>query len=179
MPRKAKKQSNGEAKVHQAEAKTETPPVGDNLPDRETFHYFVGLIDAEDAKVDAARQARKDVRRRATDAGLSLEVIDLLRKKRDKEYDTAGGWIQSLMQAFKWMGLPVAVQPNLFPEDAKIQSLNERAEEEGRIDGLEGKTAEGDRYDPTTETGQARLRGWNEGQRIIRERFIDKQQTSV
>lgn len=154
----------------------ETPaPKGTNVADRETFHYFVGLIDIEDAKVKDAQQKRKEVRRRAMDSGLNLEVVDLIRRKRDKEPETAGNWISALVEAFKWAGLKAAVQLSLFPEEAEQQSVTDRAEHEGYVDGLEGKTAAGDRYDASNELGQARRKGWNRGQDVIRKRFLEKQ----
>lgn len=171
MPEAAKLAKKTPLKV----VKDPPPAPPSNAPDRETFHYFVGLIDIEDGKVAAARKARKDVRRRASDAGLSLEIVDLLRRKRDKEAETAGSWIQSLMEGFKWMGLKAAVQLSLFPEEHEKQSVTDRAEMEGYVDGLEGKSAVGDRYEATNELSQARLKGWHRGQAVIQKRFIDKQ----
>lgn len=155
---------------------TETPEAkpGDNQADRETFHYHLGIIVQMKAAVDAHRKHLKNARRAAQDAGIVLHDLDTILKMREEEPETVQDGIRRLAQYAHWAGLAPGVQGDLFKDGlAKVDEVA-KAEDEGYVDGLEGNTASGDRYDASTPAGQARLRGWNRGQDVIRKRFIEK-----
>lgn len=146
--------------------------IGDNSPDREAFHYHLGEIEKKQAFVAVARKQLKEARRRAQDAGLVLHDLDAVMKMRDEEPETVQQGIKRLATYAHWAGLAPGVQADLFSHAAAKHDTEAAAEDEGYVDGLEGKTAEGPRYDMTTVEGQARLRGHARGQAVIADRFI-------
>lgn len=148
---------------------------GPATADRETFHYFVGEITKYDNQIAAIRKFRKDCRRKASDAGVNLADMDMVMKMREHEPETVQERIKRLAVYSHWMNLAPGIQADLFEAaDAQIDA-EKVAEDEGYVEGLEGKTATGERYDVANPIGQARLKGWNRGQDIIKERFLNKQ----
>ena len=143
----------------------------DNGPDLETFHYHVGEIARKTDAVAAVRKILKDARRRAQDAGIILHDLDTVVRMRDEEPETVQKAIKRLATYAYWMGLSPGVQGDLFEAATVAHSEEAAAEQQGYIEGLEGVTAEGDRYDMTNPIGQARLRGWRRGQDVVLQRF--------
>lgn len=149
-------------------------PPGTNGPavaDRETFHYHVGIIRRQQDKVAAERKFLKDARRKASDAGINLGDLDLAMRMSEQEPETVQESIRRMAVYAHWMGLAPGVQADLFDVAAERQSEEDQAYQEGYVEGLEGKTALGDRYDAGNQIGQARLRGWRDGQDIILKRW--------
>lgn len=155
-------------KVVKDQTATPSLPLATNQPDAETFLYHVGKIERERAKVDLQRKSLKQVRRAAQDAGLILKDIDRVLKLRDEEPETVQEGFRRQMEYARWLGLSPAPQADLF-EAAPSEA--DRWFEEGKSDGLQGLTAAGDRYDPASEAGQARLKGHAAGQEILLKRF--------
>lgn len=145
---------------------------GGPVADRETFHFHLGEIEKADAFVAVARKARKEKRRLASDAGIILHDLDTVMKMREEEPETVQEGIKRLATYAYWAGLAPGVQADLFTAADKRADKEKIAEEQGYVDGLEGKTAEGERYDAANPIGQARLRGWNRGQDVVKARFI-------
>ncbi len=166
------------AKVGKLHVVEETEAPAGNAPDRECFHYYVGQIEAQNQLCANARMLRKKVRRSATDAGLNLARIDLLLKRRDNDGETAEEWLGDLVKEAVWMGMTPESQLDLFEEDKKHRTLEQVAEEQGYVEGLEARDPAGERYDASTPTGQARLRGWHKGQAVIQERWLNQQEQS-
>lgn len=149
-----------------------------NQPDAETFHYHLGAITRQQAKILAERKVLKDIRRAATDAGLNLATMDRMIRMRELEPETVQEEIRRDVQYAVWMGLAPGTQIDLFKDAAPQVDLEIAAENEGYRDGIEGNKGpaiEPERYDTTSAVGQARLRGWNKGQDVLRERFMAKQ----
>lgn len=160
--------------------KTKPPePAATNQPDAETFHFHVGAIIRANAAVAAHAKARKNVRRAAMDAGLNLKDLDEIIRMREEEPETIQAGIKRLVQYAEWLGLaPKGTQGDLFKDVAPKVNAEKAAEDEGYRDGIEGNKGpeiEPERYDVSTPAGQARLRGWNAGQKILQDRFIAKQ----
>lgn len=151
---------------------------GTNTPaaDRETFHYHVGIIRRQQDKIAAERKFLKDNRRKASDAGINLGDLDLTLKMSEQEPETVQESIKRLATYAHWMGLAPGVQTDLFEAADTRISAEKVAEDEGYVEGLEGKTADGERYDVTNDIGQARLRGWNRGQDVVKARFLSIQE---
>jgi hypothetical protein len=163
-------------KVLKSEAPLDNSPP---LADRESFHYHLGQIEQKQAIVASARKVLKEARRKAQDAGVTLKDLDHIMKMRDEEPETVQAGIKRLATYAYWAGLAPGVQLDMFEVASAALSAEKAAEDEGYIDGLEGKTAEGDRYDMTTKTGQARMKGWNRGQAVVHDRFIQKSEAAV
>jgi hypothetical protein len=160
------------------------PPPGDatptNQPDAETFHFHIGAIMRKQATIMAHRKEMKTIRRAAMDAGLNLADLDTVIKMREEEAETIQAGLKRLVQYAEWMGLaPKGTQGDLFKDAGPKIDAETMAEGEGYREGVEGNrgpAVEPDRYDVATSVGQARLRGWNAGQKVLHERFLSKQQ---
>ena len=153
--------------VHKVEA------AASNGPDKETFHIHLGEILRARAKVEAVRKVLKAARRAAQDAGFNLHDLDEMISMREQEPETVQDTIRRKAQYATWMGLAPGVQGDLFDHAAARQDDKTKWFEEGYVDGLEGVTAAGDRYDMTSEAGQARMKGWDKGQGILRDRLAE------
>ena len=139
--------------------------------DREAFHYHLGQIRRVKDRLDAVKKLMKTARRAAQDAGINLADLDLVNKMRELEPETVQENIRRLATYVYWVGLaPGVMQGDLFAHATALDHLA-KAEDEGYTDGIEGVTASGDRYDMTSEAGQARMRGWERGQQVLRDRF--------
>jgi len=153
-------------------------PAASNQPDAETFHYHIGAIVRQQAKILAERKVMKDIRRAANDAGLNLASLDRMIKMRELEPETVQAEIRREVQYAEWMGLaPAGTQGDLFKDIAAKLDVETAAENEAYRDGIEGNKGPGiepERYDASTPIGQARLRGWNRGQDILKNRFLAK-----
>ncbi len=148
---------------------------GPILADRETFHFHVGIIRRQQDKVVAERKFLKDARRKASDAGINLGDLDLAMRMSEQEPETVQESIKRMATYAHWMGLAPGVQADLFETADSRKGEEARAEDEGYVEGLEGKTAEGERYDTGNPIGQARLKGWYRGQEIVKARFMNGQ----
>lgn len=150
--------------------KAKLPPPT-NL-DQETFHYHLGVIIQMNARKAAVAKLVKQARRAASDAGVNLESMDRTIKNRELEPETVQANIIREWQYNHWAGLAPGVQPDLFTVADSKQEDEAKWEQEGYIGGLEGETAnENPRYDTASPAGQARLKGWYRGQKVIAERF--------
>lgn len=154
------------------------PPPATNQPDAETFHYHVGALVRQKAKIDAERKVMRDLRRRANDSGLNLASLDRIIRMRELEPETVQAEIRRDVQYAEWMGLaPPGTQGDLFKDLTKKLDEEQAAEDAAYRDGIEGNKGpaiEPERYDMTTIIGQARMRGWNRGQEVLHERFLAK-----
>jgi hypothetical protein len=160
-------------RVLKDETVPESPPS--NMADRETFHWFLGRVVAKKATLDAHRKEMKAIRREAQDAGIVLKDLDHVLRLREEEPETVQEGLRRLVQYANWVGLAPGTQTDLFKDVAPKVDAEEKAYQEGKIDGLEGVSAQGERYDTANPLGQARLRGWNDGQKVIYDRFLSKQ----
>lgn len=152
------------------------PKDGTNLPeaaDRETFHFHVGMIRRQQDKVVAERKFLKEARRKASDAGINLGDLDLAMRMSEQEPETVQESIRRMATYAHWMGLSPGIQADLFEAADGKADLEKQAEDEGYVEGLEGKTAEGDRYDASNPIGQARMRGHRRGQDVVLARFSE------
>lgn len=161
--------------------KSDPPPLPPptNL-DAESFHYHLGVIVQMKAAVDARRKVLKQARRAAVDAGINLETLDRTIRNRELEPETVQQNILREWQYNHWAGLAPGVQPDLFSvADSKAEDES-KWEHEGYVGGLEGETAhENPRYDTSSPAGQARLKGWYRGQKVIAERFKKPEESAT
>lgn len=156
-------------------AKTKDGESTTNTADLEAFHYHLGCIRRAQAAVAAVRKTLKTERRRAQDAGINLGDLDLVMRMSEEEPETVQAAVKRIATYAYWMGLAPGVQADLFEAATDRQNEEEKAELEGYREGIEGVTPEGDRYDVANPIGQARLKGWNKGQEVLKERWLDKQ----
>ena len=152
--------------------KTAVPITNGPAPlDRETFHYHLGAVNRACATVEAHKKVLKDIRRAAQDSGINLGDLDRVIRMREEEPEPVQESIRRLALYAQWTGLAPGIQGDLFVQGAAAVDEVARAEEEGHTDGIEGVTAAGDRYDAANPIGQARMKGWHRGQKVVLDRF--------
>ena len=138
---------------------------GHNLPrgeNRDEFLYYVGVISLAKGKVDAVKKLLKQAKREAMDAGYNLADMADVMAHREDEPETVQTTIMRRARYAAWMhGTKEPEQADLFAEATSNES--EKHYQEGREDALLGLPNKGDRYDTTTESGQQRMKGWNDG----------------
>lgn len=145
---------------------------GKNDLEKEAFHYHLGVITQMQAAVDFHKKNLKNARRAAQDGGIVLHDLDTVIRMREEEPETVQTAIKRLATYAYWLGLAPGVQGDLFQQTAAAVNAEVVAEEEGYVEGLEGRTAEGERYDVSNPIGQARLKGWNRGQDVVKKHFV-------
>lgn len=155
--------------------KDETPKIGHNEgQNQDEFLIHIGSILKAKTAVDAVKKTLKAARRLANDAGYNLADMDEAISMREQEPETVQATILRKAQYASWLGTaPPLTQGDLF-SSAKGTPDEEVWYNEGREDGLMGLSNKGDRYDTTTEAGQNRGRGWNDGNE--RREVVKKQQ---
>lgn len=155
--------------------KSEAPPSpGHNGLDQETFHIHLGQILKAKAQVEAVKKILKTAIRAAQDGGVNLADMDEAISMRGMEPETLQDTIRRKAQYAAWMGLAPGIQPDMFTIVAAREDDEKLAEHEGYVDGLEGVTVEGPRYDTSNSLGQARLSGWNRGQDVLKDHLIKR-----
>lgn len=167
-------------KIVKSEKPAALPPPTNGEPlDAETFHAHVGFMTQMKARKDAAAKLYKKTRTDAAHAGLVMEEVDEYIRMRDMDPEKAKEKLKRKFQYMTWGNMTRGLnEDDLFAfADAK-DSSEAQAEQEGYIEGLEGKTADGDRYDSANEIGQARLRGHARGQTVLQDRFIAKSEAA-
>ena len=100
--------------------------------------------------------------------------------KRIDELEREDGTTVDNLRTFKryceFLGLPVGSQMQLFdaPQGNGMsqQSLLKHAAEEGYARGVMGKNPDDQAYPPLSPEGQEHMRGWSDGQGVLKEKFI-------
>lgn len=130
------------------------------------MHHVKRLLDI-DAEMAPLRQRRKELRAEAKGDGFKLSEIDAaIRLATMEDTSIFVSEIKELIEIAKaFNALPPGEQGDLFPDRRPV---DERCFDEGKVAGLAGKNPEPP-YGADSENGQAWMRGWHEGQRIMRD----------
>lgn len=153
----------------------ETPGMGHNGPTRDDYLFYVGQFKAAEKVIKEARDAKKKLRQAAKLVGLTVEVIDEVMKDAEKQDDTKLDRLTTYKQYATWHGLPIGSQISLLDhiEATKAkESVEKQAENEGYELGIMGLNTDEQKWQPHTPEGQAHLRGWQEGQKALADKFI-------
>lgn len=129
---------------------------------RQHARKYTQLLEAKKEADAAIRNFAKIVKADLGEHGLMM--IKLLRQLDTDEGEQAfRAEMEAKAMAARWAGVPIGAQGNLFDEDRR--PIGERAFEEGKAAGLDGKDPK-----PPYATGEAHdewMRGWHEGQKIL------------
>lgn len=127
---------------------------------------YIDLLDAK-KKADAdLRNLAKVIKADLGDNGL-LMVKLLIQLDTDDGEANFRAEMEAKAMAARWAGMPIGAQGNLFDEDRR--PVGERAFEEGKAAGLEGKDPK-----PPYAPGEAHeewMRGWHDGQSVLASGF--------
>jgi ribosome modulation factor len=163
------------------DGQTVRPALNENSngPDRDEFLFLMGQNDKADEDVKVANAQKKKIRQHIMNRGVDLEMADQARKERDKKDNTTVLKLQKFAQYAKFFGLPVGSHIKLFDGPASAaeavaaeNTLLEKAYDEGRELGIRGKSPDEQKWLPTTPEGQEHLRGWNDGQDVLKQKLL-------
>ena len=161
------------AKVH-PDLTGGTGRMGDNKPGKEDMIFAIGQMDAADATVKEANSARKKVRQHFKNRGFNLDMLDRARDERDKNDGTTLENLKEFKQYCEWLDLPTGFQIGLFDGNASASAkadLTEAAYQDGFARGLLAADPDSQKWLPNSPEGQAHLRGWNDGQKVLKDKF--------
>ncbi|WP_011580537.1 MULTISPECIES: ribosome modulation factor [Chelativorans] len=130
------------------------------------MHHVRRLLELEE-EMQPLRERRKQIRAEAKGDGFKLSEIDAaIRLSTMEDTSIFVAEIKELIEIAKaFNALPPGEQGDLFPDR---RPANERCFDEGKVAGLAGKNPEPP-YGADSKQGQAWMKGWHEGQRIMRE----------
>jgi ribosome modulation factor len=133
------------------------------------MHHIRQLLGIAD-KLKPIMDERKKARALAKADGFKLSEIDAgIRLATMEDQSIFVDEIKELIEIAKaFNALPPGEQGDLFPDRRPV---DERSFDEGKVAGLAGKDPEPP-YGTDSEQGQAWMRGWHEGQRIMREDLL-------
>lgn len=144
-----------------------------NQPDLETYLYHKGLIEQADAGRKAAHKIYKSKRRDAMDAGIRLGDLDLVARIAKMEDTKPAEWVAGIIQYFRFeRTYDSDGQADLFDQKEIDAAVVAKAATEGYEAGLMGRNADSCPHDHSTAAYQAWSKGWNRGQDVIKERFL-------
>jgi len=130
------------------------------------MHHVRRLLELEE-EMQPLRERRKQIRAEAKGDGFKLSEIDAaIRLSTMEDTSIFVAEIKELIEIAKaFNALPPGEQGDLFPDR---RPADERCFDEGKVAGLAGKNPEPP-YGADSKQGQAWMKGWHEGQRIMRE----------
>lgn len=130
------------------------------------MHHIRALLKVEE-DMQPLRDLRKKIRAEAKGDGFKLAEIDAgIRLATMEDQSIFVEEIKELIDiARHFNALPPGENGDLFPD---LRPVDERCFDEGKVAGLADKNPEPP-YGAYSEHGQAWIRGWHEGQRIMRE----------
>jgi ribosome modulation factor/uncharacterized protein (UPF0335 family) len=130
------------------------------------MHHIRALLKVEE-DMKPLRDLRKKIRGEAKGDGFKLAEIDAgIRLATMEDQSIFVAEIKELIDiARHFNALPPGENGDLFPDP---RPLDEKRYDEGKQAGLEGKNPESP-YGPDSPDGQQWLKGWHEGQRIMRD----------
>lgn len=129
-----------------------------------TLHHK-GLYEAADALVEKAKADRKsvaDLAKADLGKGATADIKDMIANSDDKKLKVS---LERTLRLARWLGMPVGTQVNMF--EAPVE---DRAAEDGRTAGMEGKPCDPPRH-LAVSSHQAWIGGWHEGQTVLASAF--------
>lgn len=130
------------------------------------MHHITRLLQVDD-EMKPLRDRRKKIRAEAKGDGFKLAEIDAgIRLATMEDQAIFVQEIHDLIEiARAFNALPPGEQGDLFPDR---RPKLERRFDEGKVSGLQGKEPEPP-YGADSEDGQEWMKGWHEGQRVMRD----------
>lgn len=177
MPETASLSENPKKRSAKPDLRSKAPTVGDNGPDRDDILFFAGQFRQADEKVKEARTNRKRIRQQAKLRGIEVEVLDHVMAVADEEDGTTINKMRTFKRYAEFMGLPAGAQLDFFDSaaDGKAksrESVLQKAHREGYERGIQGINPDEQAYPPMTDEGQEHLKGWHEGQDVLKAKFL-------
>lgn len=133
------------------------------------MHHIRHLLDIAD-RLKPIMEERKKARALAKTDGFKLSEIDAgIRLATMEDQSIFVAEIKELIEIAKaFNALPPGEQGDLFPDRRPV---DERCFDEGKVAGMEGKNPSSP-YAVPSEQDQSWLRGWHDGQRVMREDLL-------
>lgn len=132
---------------------------------RALTRHHKGLYEAADALVEKAKADRTSVANLAKadlGKGAIADIKDMIANGDEKVLKAN---LERTLRLARWLGMPVGTQVNMF--EAPVE---DRAAEDGRGAGMEGKACDPPRHLAVT-SHQAWIGGWHDGQTVLASAF--------
>ena len=151
---------------------------------RALFLQYVGEIDRTQKRkkelVNPLDAAIKLARKKAKADGFTQAMLDAALRQRNMEPEQVQAEIQMSMKVARWTGKAPGYQPDMFDDLVDRTPVNDRAYEQGKEAGMAGDDFKcPDRYAPGSDTGQAWMRGWKDGQQVLASAFLKRKPADV
>lgn len=167
------------AKIEEPAAKSSPLPdlsASANGPSREDLLFFVGQFKSVDEKIAETKTMRKKIRQQATLRGIKLDVLDRVIDEMAREDSTTLENLRDFQTYSKLLMVPIGFQMQLFDSPSQpgpsVEALNARAKREGYELGIQGLNPDEQKWLPMSPEGQAHVAGWNDGQQVLRDKFV-------
>lgn len=150
-------------------------PASNRFVDIDTILFFFGQLREKSAAKRAAAKAEQGVRKQFKNAGVSLNVYDVVVNLSElDDPDAIQKWLDEFLHiASAFQTVPVGTQFNIFEGAGSAVDANEKAFKTGHMRGVSGQQPDTQAYPENTPLGQEHMRGWYEGQEVLKQRFMD------
>ena len=145
------------------------------FPDFDAILFHAGRL-AETFKVkQEATRAHTKARNIFKATGITIATFDMVERIAEQEDPKAAldKYVREMLHiAAAFAVVPVGRQVDLFDGAASVLGDMEKAYSEGRARGIMGLSPDDQAYNPGTDLGNEHLRGYNDGQEVLQQRFL-------
>lgn len=154
------------------------PVKSNRFVDVDTIVFFSGQLREKAAAKKVAAKAEAMVRKQLKNTGCSLNVFDTVVRLFEQDDSEA---LQKFLDEFLHIAsafnqAPKGVQFSLFEGEGSVIDAKEKAFASGRVLGLAGLNPDDQAYPQNTDLGQEHYRGWQDGQEVHRQKFLQVNQ---
>jgi hypothetical protein len=158
--------------------KVHREPVKSNrFVDRDTILFFYGQLEEKVKAKKAAAKAEAAVRKQFANTGVTLNIFDtMVRLSQQDDPDAVQKFFDEFVYLADVFSQPVGAQLGLFEGAGNPADAMKKAFASGRDLGLRGKNPDDQAYPQNTDLGQEHYRGWQDGQEVQRQKFLQVNQ---
>lgn len=159
--------------------KIHAPVVQSNsLVSHDIILFFAGKLSGLNEKRKAAAKEVDLCRKQMKNAGIPMGVFDMVVKLAEEDPDVAFAKMQDFQHVSNAFALPIGIQMALFENpsdkiDNSFEAQIARAKLDGRSRAIADLACDDEKYHPNTPLGLAHYDGWDEGQKVYRDMFLD------
>lgn len=145
------------------------------FPDYDVLLFHAGRMAETYKAKQAAAHAHTKARNIFKSTGVTIRVFDLVEGICEQEdpKEALDKFVREMMHiAAAFAVVPQGQQVDLFSGAASPLAAKDKAFNDGRARGIMGLGPDDQAYQINSELGQEHLRGWNEGQEVLQQRFL-------
>lgn len=163
-----KPQTRLDEKIHR-----QPPP--NSLPDHDAILFHAGRMAETFKAKQVATKAHTKARTLFKNTGITMRIFDLVEdlSQQDDPKAAIDKFVREMVHvAGAFAIVPAATQIDLFNGVNSAVEARDKAFADGRVRGIMGLALDEQAYHTNTDLGQEHLRGWDEGQKVLRDRFV-------